>query len=596
MSNPAVHEQPSPKGRKPAFEPVIFGNYILIDHIAKGGMADVYLAKSAGLHTFQKPVVVKKLFSHYSANRRFVDRFQHEAAALCLLNCSNVVQIIDMGSIDNEYYITMEYIEGRSAAHILSKAKKSSELPPLELALHVFLEVAKGLGYAHRKRDPEGQDLMLIHQDINTFNVMVSYEAEVKIIDFGIARLLRNAAETEALPMTGKLLYFAPEQLEGKPVDRRVDIYGAGELLFEMVTGDRLVEHQQTVTDTLRMILDLDIEEKVAAYADIPPDLRPILIKSMARDPQHRYARLEDMARDVRGFIRSCRLEIMQHRLADYMKEKFVRERLADDFRMRKLWNADLSAVHPPQGPPSIEATQQATPQTVRLPVEELLSTITLESGTKTAQHLDPGLVPREVCFPEGGIIVQQGEPATCLYVIQKGKVRVYQKFGSQEQTLGILRDGDFFGESAFLDEQTHSAAAVALENCHIVLIKKESLTGLASRELINAMVAGMVTKLRDMRSVLMGSLLKDPLSRLVYALIIFGRRAELQDGQSIDLDEVLDLFGLESRDQMKKYVEKLEELEIVYPRGPTLEVKDTQRLENILSVLSKSGKLILRV
>ncbi len=573
----------------------MFGNYILIDHIAKGGMADVYLAKNAGLHAFQKPVVIKRLFPHYSTNRRFVDRFFHEAAALCLLNCSNVVQIIDMGTIENEYYIAMEYIEGRSAAHILSKAKKASELPPFELSLHVLLEVAKGLGYAHRKKDPEGQDLMLVHQDINTFNVMVSYEAEVKIIDFGIARLLRDAEETRSLPMTGKLLYFAPEQLEGKPVDRRVDIYGAGELLFEMVTGDRLVEHQQTVTDTLRMILGLDIEEKVQAYDIIHPELRPILVKSMAHDPQQRYARLEDMAKDVRAFMRRNNMEIIQGKIADYMKEKFIRERLADDFRMRKLWNTDLSTVQPPARP-SVEAGQQVTPQTVRLPVEELLSIATPEPDPKIAQTIDPGLVPRELCFPEGEIILRQGEPATCLYVIQKGKVRVFQRFGSEEQTLGILRDGDFFGESAFLDEQTHSASAIALENCHMVLVKKESLTGLASRELINAMVAGMVTKLRDMRSILLSTLLKDPLSRLVYALIIFSRRAELQDGQSIDLDELIALFGLEARDQMKKYVEKLEELEIVQAQGPTLEVRDTQRLETILSVLSKSGKLVLRV
>ncbi len=596
MTTPPNNHDSTPRTRRPAFDPVLFGNYILIDHIAKGGMADLYLAKNASTVEFQKPVVIKRLFPHYSSNPRFVHRFLHEATALTQLNCSNIVQLIDMGRFEDEHYIAMEYIEGRSAAHLLSKFKKTGEILPLEVALHVVIEVAKGLGYAHRKKDPEGHDLMLVHQDINTFNVMVSYEAEVKIIDFGIARMLRDSTDNQlVVPMTGKLLYFAPEQLEGKQIDRRVDIYATGELLFEMVTGDRLVEHQETVGDTLKMILNLNIEQKLDEYDTIDPNLKPIMAKAMARDPRHRYSRLEDMADDLVRFIQRKQLEIVPWELAEYLKETFVRERLADDFRIRKLLGANVPLPGGASKSFPIETEQHRPTITVRLPVEEFVSMST-EQTLEKGHSLHPGFCPVDVCFPAGEAIVKQGEPASCLYVIQNGKVRIFQRFGAQEQTLAILRAGEFFGESALLDDQVHVSSATAMENCHLILVRKESVTGLGSRELMGSMIAGLVSKLRDTRAILLGHLLNDPLSKLVYALITFSRRVGLQDGQSIDLDELIALFGLEESDRIKKYVEKLEEIKIVHAVESALQVQDTDRLENILSVLSKSGKLILRV
>ena len=212
--------------RQSAFKPIMFGRYCLIDQISKGGMSDIYLAKTVGVGGFQKPLVIKKLLPQYSTKSRYVKRFINEANMLARLNHANIVQVLDMGMIGGEYYIAMEYIEGRNVAHILSKAAHSHRHPPMEFIVHLISELAKGLAYAHRKQGAGGDHLMLVHQDVNSFNVMVSFEAEVKIIDFGIARIFLDKTNKDKIPVAGKLLYFSPEQLQKKPLDRRVDIYG----------------------------------------------------------------------------------------------------------------------------------------------------------------------------------------------------------------------------------------------------------------------------------------------------------------------------------------------------------------------------------
>jgi serine/threonine-protein kinase len=225
------------KSRQVIFEPVTFGRYRLIDQISKGGMSDIFLGKISSVAGFQKPLVIKKLLPQYANKPRYVRRFINEARTLSRLNHSNIVQVTDMGVIDSEYYIAMEYVEGRNVAHIISKAAKTGRRPSMDFVFHVVMEVVKGLAYAHKRKGVGGENLMLVHQDVNAFNVMVSYESEVKIIDFGIAQAFLDKGSRSGFPVAGKLLYFSPEQIQRKPLDRRVDIYGTGVLLYELLTG-----------------------------------------------------------------------------------------------------------------------------------------------------------------------------------------------------------------------------------------------------------------------------------------------------------------------------------------------------------------------
>ncbi len=409
------------------FKPTTFGRYCLIDQISKGGMSDIYLAKAVGFGGFQKPLVIKKLLPQYSEKPRHVKRFINEANTLARLNHANIVQILDMGVIAGEYYIALEYIEGRNVAHVLSKSARSQARPPLEFTLHVIAELAKGLGYVHKKQGTGGENLMLVHQDVNSFNVMVSYEAEVKIIDFGIARIFLDKARQDKLPVAGKLLYFSPEQLQKKPLDRRVDIYGTGVLFYELLTGKRLVEHRPTIEETVKMILKVDIRDKVRGDNGIPDELKPILTKAMAFDPGARYSWMEEMIEDIRSVSKKLSLDLNSASLSAYMKEHFSQEIHLDRRRMRKLVSEEV---------PPVERTGGGTKGTSAGTGTDLLEAILNPVLAPLTDH-EKGweeqtqFIPKTMKLKAGKTIFRQGDTGSDIFVIKKGTVRLFVKVGS---------------------------------------------------------------------------------------------------------------------------------------------------------------------
>ena len=590
--------QPAAGIRQKLFQPVAFGRYCLIDQISKGGMSDIYLGRISGAKGFQKPVVIKKLLPKYSSESKFVKRFLNEAKTLARLNHSNVVQIYDMGVIDGEYYIALEYIEGRNVAHVISKAVKAGRLPSLELILHVVMELARGLAYAHRKRGESGESLMLVHQDVNSFNVMISYEAEVKIIDFGIAQVFLDKQESEGLPVAGKLLYFSPEQLLRKPVDRRVDVYGTGVLMYELATGERLVDHQETVAETVRSIVEMDVAEKVGKNERIRDDLKPILIKAMAFDPDKRYSWMEDMIEDIRTVIRTCHLDINPSELSQYLRELFHREILLDRRRLRKL--ASEHVPWPVEGRAKRVASNFAVPRSQDMSALLDSSALTPSSWpfsdrtTRDTQRSAPGI--RFVKFGKGKRIFGRGDLGTDLGIILKGEVRVFLTVGPTEQTLAVLSEGDFFGEPALVGEFQRATTAVAQQDCELVLVDREAFAQLLTSELPFKIILNLIQKLRDCRSLLESSLLGDSLSRLIFGLLYLQRKQGQLDGTEIDLFQLRDMFRLEDTEQLKKYLAKLESLKVVQADGSAVRIKNAETLENILQVLSGKGKFVLKL
>jgi serine/threonine-protein kinase len=553
-------------------------------------MSDIYLAKTVGIGGFQKPLIIKKLFPEYVDKSRYVKRFMNEAKTLALLNHVNIVQVLDIGVIDGEYYIAMEYIEGRNAAHMLSRAKNKQSPPALEFCLYVILEIAKGLAYAHRKRDPRGDNLMLVHQDINSFNVMISYEAEVKIIDFGIARIFLDEPARQGVPVTGKLLYFSPEQLRGGPVDRRVDIYGTGVLLYELLTGQRLIQHQPTLEKTVRTILAMDIQEKIGVNDRIHDQLKPILIKSIALNPEDRYFWMEEMIADIRSVISKLGLDLDPSACAAYMQSLFNREMGLDRQRMRMLMSLIPEAEQPRQPPLSVEAAEAGAFHNVSGAQDSQPDTMN-QAGSAPALF-----AAKTIKIGSGQTIFQQGDLGTNIYIIQSGSVGLFIKAGQARKKLAVLAQGDILGEAGLVDEGGRCAYAVALEDCTLVSIDKDAFLELIPQDAFRKIIIRLAERLRDATVFLAGARLEDPLFRLVYALLFFHRRNSAHAVQEVDLVDLSDLFGLEDRDRLNRYLGKLETLQIVEVNQETVRIKDIEKLKNIVKLLTGGGQFTMKL
>jgi serine/threonine protein kinase len=222
--------------------PAVFGRYLLVQRISRGGMGEIFLAKH-GLAGFEKLCVIKKVLPSLAEDDQFISRFIDEAQVAIKLQHVNVAQVFEVGRVGDEYFLALEYIDGRDLRRTLHVLQKQGRRFPAELALFVGREMANGLAYAHRRTGADGTSLGLVHCDISPPNVVVSFEGETKIIDFGIAKSALRATSTDPKMGFGKFGYMAPEQLiRGGVVDHRTDIYATGVVLFELLTGERLYE------------------------------------------------------------------------------------------------------------------------------------------------------------------------------------------------------------------------------------------------------------------------------------------------------------------------------------------------------------------
>jgi eukaryotic-like serine/threonine-protein kinase len=222
--------------------PQVFGRYLLVQRLSRGGMGEIFLAKH-GLSGFEKLCVIKKVLPHLAEDEQFISRFVDEAQVAIKLQHVNIAQVFEVGRVGNEYFLAIEYIEGRDLRRTLTLLQQREQRFPVDLALYIGRELANGLAYAHRRTGSDGSSLNLVHCDVSPPNVVVSFEGETKIIDFGIAKSAIRATATDPKMGFGKFGYMAPEQLiRGAVVDHRTDIYAAGVVLYELLTGKRLYE------------------------------------------------------------------------------------------------------------------------------------------------------------------------------------------------------------------------------------------------------------------------------------------------------------------------------------------------------------------
>ena len=303
-----------------------FGKYILLEKLATGGMAEIYLARSPGASGVSKFVALKRILPQYSEQPEFIDMFKDEAKIAVNLTHANITSIFEFGVEKQAFYLAMDYVEGRNLRQILNKMKKSGVSFSIEQVLYIIKEVAAGLDHAHRCIDSNtGKPLNIIHRDMSPQNVMISFEGEVKVIDFGIAKAETQLETTRAGTLKGKFGYMSPEQAEGQQVDLRTDIFALGIVLWELLANDRLFVANNEV-NTLRKIRDCQIPSLRKINPNIPPELERIVSKALAKDRNLRYQTAAAFHRELSRFLNRQYPDFSPHDFSVFIKTLFAAE------------------------------------------------------------------------------------------------------------------------------------------------------------------------------------------------------------------------------------------------------------------------------
>jgi serine/threonine protein kinase len=295
--------------------PLRLGPYELLRRIATGGMAEVYLARRAGPHGFQKIVAVKRILPQFASDHDFVAMFVDEARVCARLSHPNIVQVFDFGEQDGELYMAMEYVDGTTAARLIRAAASRTEEISLDVCLHITLSILRALEYAHGVRDEDGKLLSLVHRDVSPGNVLIDRSGAVKLTDFGIARAVEIERRTDVGQLKGKLGYMSPEQVVGRELDARSDIFTLGIVLAEMLILRPLFSGGKEL-DVLLRIRDADVSAIDRGGSRVPDDVRSVLFRALSRDPMLRWPGAAAFAEAIEEIVRRRRLQLGPSRLA----------------------------------------------------------------------------------------------------------------------------------------------------------------------------------------------------------------------------------------------------------------------------------------
>lgn len=398
-------------------DPTRFGRYILLDRLAVGGMAEIFLARQEGLAGFEKTVVIKRIRPHLSSQRSFVEMFLNEARLAAQLNHPNIVQIYDLGRIGDAYFIAMEYIFGRDMRRIIPKADALGIPFPMVYALKIASSVCEGLFYAHQKSDLYGNPLHLVHRDITPENLFVSFDGTLKILDFGIAKAANQVELTRPGEIKGKLSYMSPEQCSGKPIDHRSDLFSLGVALYEWVTGFKLFTGDSEVA-ILKSIADGKIYAPTYFKADIPEPVERILMKALEKDREARYRSAWDMQYDIDQFLSQYEFTPSNIHLSNFLKQLFTDE--LESERKRLLAGPRATS---PDAPDSGDAATERH-----------------ERRERSSDHRPSEPIPLR---PRGGL--ERVEPA-----------RAFPEDSERERVLTVSVDEDTYGALKEVAQKNH--------------------------------------------------------------------------------------------------------------------------------------------
>src|ERR1043166_604615 len=258
------------------------GRYVMLKHLASGGMAEVVLARSDGIEGFERHVVLKRIRSELARDQRFIRMFLDEARVAATLHHQHIVQVNEIGEAAGEYFIAMEYVHGEDVRKILSAAAKTRNHVPLGHAVAIVSAAAAGLHYAHERRGADKQPLNIVHRDVSPSNIIVGYDGSIKVVDFGIATASMRQ-ETRSGSLKGKLSYMSPEQCKGAVVDRRSDVYALGVVLYELATTTRMIKGENDYL-VMEQIVTGRISPPHTRRPGLPAELSEIIMRALATD------------------------------------------------------------------------------------------------------------------------------------------------------------------------------------------------------------------------------------------------------------------------------------------------------------------------
>ncbi|NOJ97114.1 protein kinase [Corallococcus coralloides] len=375
-------------------KPTFFGKYLLLERVNVGGMAEVFIAKAFGVEGFERILAIKKILPTMAEDDEFITMFIDEARISVQLNHANIVHIHELGKHEDTYFIAMEYVAGRDVRTLLERYRRRKEIMPTAQAVFIVSKMCEGLDYAHRKKDARGQDLHIIHRDVSPQNILVSYEGEVKIIDFGIAKAANRSQKTQAGILKGKFGYMSPEQVRGMPIDRRSDIFAVGVLLYEMLTGEKLFVGESDFS-TLEKVRNADIPLPREFNPNISAGLEKVVLKALAREPEDRYQWASDLQEDLMRFLLAGDAIYSSKHLSGFMKEAFAEDMLREAEKMERYASVERPDQIEHSGvtlPPPAAAPPRATAQK-RSPAPSATGSPVGRASTAPAQPA-PGYIP----------------------------------------------------------------------------------------------------------------------------------------------------------------------------------------------------------
>ena len=371
----------------------VLGRYELLEQLGEGGMGTVWLARLTGAAGFEKLCIVKTVLPSIAKDAEFVSRFLHEGRVLTQLSHGNIAQVLDMNEVDGQLFLALEYVAGVDLARLHEQVRAAQEYMPLDLVVALITQAAEGLGAAHRKAALDGSPLNIVHRDVSPHNIMVSYEGEVKVIDFGIAKSEARSRHTAQASVMGKLGYMAPEQARGEPVDHRADQFALSIVLWELLANQSWVKRGTLTEMVVAMAHPPSPRALTPLRTDVPASLEAVVLKALSPLPEGRFATTDEFAQALMGELLKLGPPPTKPQLGQY-----VRSRCSTDFATQRqlLTRVSTQRSPPPEGErPKVDLfAETAVRSPPPVPTTPNAAVALKETGVPTMVARPPATVP----------------------------------------------------------------------------------------------------------------------------------------------------------------------------------------------------------